>query len=81
MSSNVPHVPATEEAQGPQEATVDCVTFFLTDWWNDTYLYIIYTKIKNPILRNLYKVVNLFQVVTPQFLVDNGWLQVQLYST
>lgn len=40
----------------------------------------IYMKKKNPILRNLYKVVNLFQVVTPQFLVDNGLLQVQLYT-
>ena len=80
MSSNVPHVPATEEAQGPQEATVDCVTFFLTNCMTKWYISLYNLYKKNPILRNLYKVVNLFQVVTPQFLVDNGLLQVQLYT-
>ena len=29
MASNVPHVPAMKEAQGPQEAIVNCVAFFL----------------------------------------------------
>ena len=27
MASNLPHVPATEEAQGPHKAIVDCVAF------------------------------------------------------
>ena len=38
MASNVPQAPATEEAQGSQEASVDCVAFFLTDWWNNAHL-------------------------------------------
>ena len=29
MASNMPHVPAMEEAQGPQEAIVNCVAFFM----------------------------------------------------
>lgn len=29
MASNVPQALATEEAQGPQEAIMDCVAFFL----------------------------------------------------
>ena len=31
MASKVPHAPATEETQGSQEATMDCVAFYLTD--------------------------------------------------
>ena len=38
MASNVPQAQATEEAQGSQEASVDCVAFFSTDWWNNAHL-------------------------------------------
>ena len=30
MVPNVPHAPVTNEAQGPQKATVECVAFFFT---------------------------------------------------
>ena len=30
MAPNVPHAPVTDEAQGPQKATVEYVAFFLT---------------------------------------------------
>ena len=30
MVPNVPYAPVTNEAQGPQKATVECVAFFFT---------------------------------------------------